>query len=45
MLGQDAQATYSTLMPSVLDQILAKPIKVYYEKKPGSPMAVMEFQP
>jgi hypothetical protein len=30
---------------SVLAQILAKPIKVYYEKRPGDPMAVMEFQP
>jgi hypothetical protein len=30
---------------SVLAQILAKPIKVYYRQKPGDPMMVMEFQP
>lgn len=30
---------------SVLSQVLEKPIKVYYRKKPGDPMMVMEFHP
>ena len=30
---------------SVLVQVLAKPIKVYYHKKPNDPLMVMEFHP
>jgi hypothetical protein len=30
---------------SVLAQVMEKPIKVYYRKRPGEPIMVMEFQP